>query len=118
MTVSAWSPKSCPAIPSTKTIGTKTQIVVNVEAITARATSLAPASAAASSPIPSSRFRWIASSTTIELSTRRPIPRVRPPSDMMLSEMSEAYIRKKVATTEIGMAMPMITVVFQLRRNR
>ncbi len=36
----------------------------------------------------------------------------------MLSEMPNTYIRKKVATTEMGMAAPMIDVVFQLRRNK
>ena len=67
---------------------------------------------------PWSRRRWIASSTTIELSTSRPMPRVSPPSDMMLSEIPETYIRKNVAITEIGIAMPMINVVFQLRRKK
>ena len=37
VTVSAWSPNSCPATPSTKTMGTKTQIVVRVLAVTAEA---------------------------------------------------------------------------------
>ncbi len=46
VTVSAWSPNSCPATPSTNTIGTKTQIVVRVLAITARDTPPAPSRAA------------------------------------------------------------------------
>jgi len=45
-TVNAWSRKSWAATPSTKTIGTKTQMVVMVEAVIARPTSEVPASAA------------------------------------------------------------------------
>ena len=89
-----------------------------VEAITAVPTSVAPARAASISPMPWWRLRWIASSTTIELSTSMPTPSERPPSDMMLSETPELYIRKKVATTETGIEMPMIDVVFTLRRKR
>ena len=118
VTVSAWSPNSCPATPSTKTIGTKTQIVVSVLAVTARPTSPAPCRAASTSSRPESRRRWIDSSTTIELSTSRPMPRVNPPNDMMLSEMSDSIIRKKVAITETGIAMPMINVGLRLRRKR
>ena len=40
------SPKICPAIPSTKTMGKKTATVVKVEAVTAPATSEVPLSAA------------------------------------------------------------------------
>ena len=107
-----------PATPSTKTIGTKTQMVVSVLATTARATSVAPVLAASTSDSPSSLRRWIDSSTTIELSTSRPIPSVRPPSDMMLSEIPEMYIRKKVEITDTGIAIPIIMVVFQLLRKR
>ncbi len=46
------------------------------------------------------------------------MPRVRPPKETMLSEMSATYIRKKVETTEMGIAMPMMRVVFQLRRKK
>ena len=113
----AWSPNSWPATPSTNTIGTNTDTVVIVLAVTACPTSPAPTRAASMMSSPSSRFRWIDSSTTIELSTSRPIPRVRPPSDMMLSEMPETYIKKNVAITEIGMDSPMISVVAKLRRK-
>ncbi len=118
VTVRAWSPKSCPATPSTNTIGTKTQIVVRVLATTAWPTSPAPLRAASTTPIPSSRRRWMASSTTIELSTRRPMPRVSPPSDMMLSERPETYIRRKEATTEIGIDTAMMAVDLKLRRKK
>ena len=118
VTVRAWSPNIWPATPSTNTIGTNTQTVVMVLAITARPTSEAPARAASTTPRPWSRRRWIASRTTIELSSRRPMPSVMPPSDMMLSDTPATYIRKKVATTETGMEIPMISVFGALRRNR
>jgi len=41
-TVIAMSPKTCPATPSTKTIGKKTAMVVNVDANTAPPTSPTP----------------------------------------------------------------------------
>ena len=37
---------------------------------------------------------------------------------MMFSEIPDAYIRKNVVITEIGIATPMIEVVFQLRRKK
>ena len=52
-----------PATPSTNTIGTNTQTVVIVLAITARPTSEAPPRAASTMPTPWSRRRWIASRT-------------------------------------------------------
>ena len=52
------------------------------------------------------------------LSTNNPIPSVSPPRDMMFKEIPATNIRKKVETTEIGIANPMIRVVFQLRRKK
>jgi len=56
-TLSARSPKTCPATPSTKTMGKKTAIVVSVEATTAPPTSSAPRTEASRGPSPSSRQR-------------------------------------------------------------
>ena len=42
VTVRAMSLNSCPAMPSTKTMGKKTATVVRVEAVTAPATSVVP----------------------------------------------------------------------------
>ena len=117
-TVRAWSRKSWAATPSTKTIGTNTQIVVRVEAVIARPTSEVPTRAASTSSSPSSRLRWTASRTTMALSTSKPTPRVRPPSDMMLREMSATYIRKKVATTDTGIETEMMRVFLSERRKR
>ena len=117
-TVRAWSRKSCAATPSTKTIGTKTQIVVRVEAVMARPTSEVPIRAASTTSRPSSRLRCTASSTTMALSTSSPTPRVRPPSDMMLSEIPATYMRKKVATTDTGIEIEMMRVFLTERRKR
>ena len=47
-----------------------------------------------------------------------PTPSARPPSDMMFSVVPVWYIRKKVATIEIGMDTPMISVLRRsLRKN-
>ena len=117
-TVRAWSRKSWAATPSTKTIGTKTQMVVRVEAVIARPTSEVPTRAASTSSSPSSRLRCTASRTTMALSTNRPTPRVRPPNDMMLSEISATYMRKKVAITDTGIETEMMRVFLSERRKK
>ncbi len=124
VTVRAWSRKIWPATPTTtNTIGRKTATVVRVEAETAPPTSLAPpsASAAAFSPRPSaaarSRRRWMASSTTIELSTSMPTPSASPPSDITFRVTLREYIRMKVAMIEIGIDTPMIRVLRRSRRK-
>ncbi len=117
VTVRAWSRKSCPAMPSTKTMGRNTATVVRVEATTAPPTSAVPLMAAAYRDCPICFLRKIDSSTTIELSTSMPMPRVNPPSDMMFSEMSSLYMATKVATTEMGMLVAMIRVLRRSRRN-
>ncbi len=104
-TVSAWSRKSWAATPSRKTTGRKTATVVRVEAMTAWPTSEAPLRAAVVSSSPASRRLTMASRTTMAESTSIPTPRASPPRDMMLRVVPVRYIRKKVATTEIGMEM-------------
>ncbi len=118
VTVSARSRKIWPAMPSTNTMGKNTATVVRVEATTALDTSRVPRSAASLIPSPSTRQRKMLSSTTMELSTSMPMPRASPPSDMMLSVMPPMNIGTKVATTEIGMATPMISVVRSSWRKR
>ena len=116
-TVSAMSPKICPATPSTKTMGKNTVIVVSVEANTAVPTSLVPRMVAWTRSSPSSRQRKMLSSTTIELSTSIPIPRANPPSDMILSDTSNMYIGAKVAMIDTGIVRPTIRVWTTLRKN-
>ena len=116
-TVSAWSRKSCPATPSTKTMGRNTATVVRVEAITGPATSTVPATAASRASSPPWRRRWIASSTTMESSSSMPTPSASPPSDMMFRESPICCITKKVAITETGMAIATTAVARRSRRN-
>ena len=84
-----------------------------VDAITARPTSEAalatPTFDATESP--ASRCLKIASRTTMALSTSMPTPRASPPSEMMFRLVPVRYIRKKVATIEIGIDTPMIRVL-------
>ena len=104
-------------MPLTKTMGKNTATVVSVAAMTAVATSLVPRRAAFSTSRPCSFLRTMFSSTTMLLSTSSPTASAMPPSDMMLSVMSEAYIRTKVPMTEIGIARPMMNVARASRRN-
>ena len=103
VTVNAWSPKSCPAI----TFDEDDRDEDAHRRHRARDDRLPhltrrPHARPRRSPSPSSRFLWMASSTTMELSTSSPIPSVMPPSDMMLSEISKTNIKKNVAMTETG----------------
>ncbi len=47
-----------------------------------------------------------------------PMPRARPPSDMMFRVTLDRCMGAKVATTEIGMAVPMMSVEVRLRRKK
>ena len=51
------------------------------------------------------------------LSTNMPTPRARPPREMMLSETSLINIGAKVATMEMGIQTPMMSVWARLRRK-
>ena len=85
--------------------------------MTAAPTSEVPSTAERNSEAPAWRRRKIDSSTTMELSTSMPMPRVSPPSDMMLSEMSILYMAMNVAMTEIGIDVAMISVLRRSRRK-
>ena len=54
----------------------------------------------------------------MELSTSMPTPRARPPRDMMFRLTPVAYMRKKVAATEIGIDRLMMAVLLRWRRKR
>ena len=58
------------------------------------------------------------SSTTMELSTSMPMPSASPPSDMMLSDTPPRNMRKKLATTDMGIASPTTRVLRSRRMNR
>jgi len=109
-TASPRSPNACPATPWTKTMGRKTAMEVKVEATTAIRTSAVPRRAAVRRSSPSSRHREMDSSTTMDESTSMPMPRARPPRDMMLSETPSTFSGAKVTSRETGMLTAMITV--------
>ncbi len=118
VTVSAWSLNSWPATPLMKTIGKNTAMDVSVAAVTAVATSFVPSRAASAWFMPCSRRRTMLSRTTTALSTSMPTASAMPPSDMMLSDRSKAYISRKVPITDTGIATPVISVARASRRNR
>jgi hypothetical protein len=105
-------------MPLTKMSGRKTATVVSVEAVTAFPTSLAPSRAAALTSFPFSLCLAMFSRTTIELSRSIPTPSAMPPSDMILSVRSAPYIILKVAMTETGIDIEMITVDQKLPRKK
>ncbi len=106
------SRKISDASPLTSRKGRTAARLVVVDAVTALATSPAPACAASSgSAIPSSRLRKMFSSITIELSIRSPTPSASPPNDMMLSVSLPKPISTNVARIASGMASPMMTVL-------
>ena len=51
------------------------------------------------------------------LSTSIPTPSASPPNETMLSVKPLKYINANVVMTEIGMAMPMMSVLVMLRRK-
>ncbi len=117
VTVSDWSRNSCPATPVMNTIGKNTATEVSVAAVTAIATSAVPLRAASRRSMPCSCLRTMLSSTTTALSTSMPTASAMPPSDMMLSERSKAYMSTNVPSTETGIAMLEMRVARASRRN-
>ena len=104
-------------MPVMKIIGANTATDVSVAANTAVATSAVPSRAASRRSSPDSWRRTMLSSTTTALSTSMPTASAMPPSDMMLSVMSKAYISTNVPSTETGIAMLLISVARASRRN-
>ncbi len=82
--MNASCPKMIPAIPLTKSSGAKTATVVKVDAVTALATSDAPATEAFLESAPSSTCLTTFSRTTMALSTTIPAAMTRLISDMTL----------------------------------
>ena len=110
--------KSSAASPLMSRNGTTAARLVVVEAITAEATSPAPTCAASIGSGWSRWWRSMFSSMTMALSTSMPMPRARPPSDMMLSVRSATPISARVPRMAIGIAVPMMNVRRPERRNR
>ena len=105
------------ARPVTKTRGRKTTTFVRVEATTAVVTSAVPAMAASPGDMPASCLRKTTSSTTMELSTNMPTPRVSPARLMMLRSMPARSISRKVAITDTGIETATMATERRLRRK-
>src|SRR5690554_2951624 len=116
--VSAWSPKSWPAIPSTNTSGRNTAMMVSVEATTAIATSRVPSIADATIPSPRSRALAMLSSTTIESSTTSPAASARPLSDMTFRLRPSWSMRKNVVMIDTGSDRPTTRVLQRAAQYR
>lgn len=110
--------KNWPVALCIKAIGKNTTTSQSVIAIAAIPISLRPSSAATSALLPIARKRWIFSNTTMESSTRIPIHSAIPISDIILKVKPARYIRKKVAISEVGIAIITAIEDFQPRRNR
>ena len=104
-------------IPPRNSTGTKTAIVVSVDAVMAVETSRLPTVAASRLLLPSSRWRYTFSSTTIALSTSMPTPSAKPPNEIVFSVNPLKNISANVEITEIGIAIAMISVLEKLRKK-
>jgi hypothetical protein len=91
---------------------------VIVIAITANAISRAPRSAASSRDIPSSTWRWMFSSTTMESSTTRPIASTIARSVSVFTLNPKRYMKVKAPTSDTGIVTSGISVAGRLRRKR
>ena len=100
----------CPEIPYMKAIGTNTETIENVVAVTASPISSVPSCEALKWSFPISMCRTMFSRTTIASSIRMPMASERPSSDMVLSVNPNAHTAMKLASTEIGSARPVMTV--------
>ena len=103
-----------PIVPT----GTNTASSDNVAANTANAISFVPLPAASIGVAPSSIWRTMFSTTTMASSIRMPTAKLSASSDILFSVNPCTFIRKNVATIEVGIEMPATTVARQSRMNR
>ena len=110
--------RSFRTVPLVNTIGKKTQIVVNVDAIIAPATCFVPCTAALGAAASLPRSLNMFSMTTIELSTSIPIPNDRPDRVIILSDRFEKYMRTIAKRTDSGILIPTSSVGLTSLRKR
>ena len=108
--MSANGANHCSASPPMNATGTNTTTIEKVVAATARPISLVPSCAAVRWSFPISTCRTMFSRTTIASSIRMPIASDRPSSDIVLSVKPNTSTAMNDAITEIGSAMPVMTV--------
>ena len=92
-------------MPLRKISGTNTEQVVSTELSMGVNTSLVPFTMASSNVLPCRHRCMILSMTMMELSTIMPTPRIRPDSEMILSEMPNRWKLSSVRISESGMVM-------------
>ena len=107
-----------PASPFKKINGTKTTIVVSVDALIAVPTSSLPNIAASRGAIPASTFVVMFSSTTTALSTTIPIAIAKLASEMMLIVQPIVHIKMIARISENGMVSAIINAERTLRRKK
>jgi len=100
-----------PTMPVRKAIGKNTTTSTSVIAIAALPISVRPVYAASSGASPWSRWRTIFSSTTIESSTRIPIVRPSPMSEITSSVNPKSFITMNVASNETGIEIMTTTAL-------
>ena len=116
-TVSPNSRMNCPTIPLMNAIGANTATSTSVIANAAPPSSLRPATAASSPRSPRRALSAIASTMTIESSTRMPIVRERAISDSTLMLNLIAHIAQSAASSEAGIEIAAMRALRQARRN-
>ena len=105
-------------MPGRNAIGTNTAISTSAVAMTGPVTStIAWRAASRGSTLPSSRWRWVFSTTTMASSTTMPIARTRPKRVSVLIENPKALMTANVPTSETGMVRVGISVVRQSCRK-
>ncbi len=97
--------------------GTNTAVSTSAMAINAAPTSSILLIAAARGSSPSAMLRSTFSTTTIASSTTMPTARTSPNSDSVLIVKPNIAMKKKVPTSDTGMAMSGITAARQVCRN-
>ena len=107
-----------PTLPGRKEMGRNTAVSVAVVAMTAKAISRLPSSAASIIGWPSSRRRKMFSNTTMASSTTRPMAKTMPSRVSTLMEKPNAYITVKAAMMDTGMVMAGMSVARHWPRNR
>ena len=116
--VSANSTKSRPVRPGVKASGANTAASVKVIATTAKAISRDPFKAALKGVRPSSMWRKMFSSTTMESSTTRPMASTSDSKVRVLTLKPAAAMREKTPIKLTGMVMSGMIEARNVRRNR
>ena len=117
ITASAKGVKRYLAVPLRKKIGTKTIQIQSVETKAGTAIWDAPSRIAFSTGLPSSRFRFTFSISTVASSTRIPTASASPPNVMMLIVSPSEERTMIEERMESGIEMAIMTVLRQLPRN-